>query len=101
MEIKEKSGFATATIFLILLMITVSLAAVLERENFYFLNLSNIVGHRYQIEYKRSIEEKILNSKNTYQVNELAKDLNLVNLPTQGLFNLSQILNGQKSKCSK
>ena len=98
MEIKEKSGFATATIFLILITITVSLAALLERENFYFLSLSNVVGHRHQIEYKRSIEEKISNSKNTYQVNELAKDLNLVNLPTQGLFNLSQILNGQKSK---
>ena len=81
----EKSGFATATVFLILIMITASLAAVLERENFLFsTSLSSIVGHRYQIEYKRGIEEKILNAKSTYQAKEMAKDLNVVNLPSSG-----------------
>ena len=98
MVIKAKSGFATATVFLILIIITASLAAILKREKFYFTSLSSVIGHRYQIEFKRGIEEKILNAKSTYQTKEMEKEFSVVNLPSQGLFNLSQIVNGQGSQ---
>jgi hypothetical protein len=98
MVIKGKSGFATATVFLILIIITASLAAILKRENFYFTSLSSVIGHRYQLEFKRGIEEKILNAQSTHQPKEMEKEFNVVNLPSQGLFNLSQIVNGQGSQ---
>ena len=73
MVINGKSGFATATVFLILIIITASLAAILKRENFYFTSLSSVIGHRYQLDFKRGIEEKILKGKDLIGRNEIYK----------------------------
>ena len=98
MVIKSKTAFATATIFLILMTITFALASQLNRQNFYFKNLPNIMGQRHQLEFKRGIGKKFLNSKKNFNKNEITGGFNLIKLPNQGLFNLSQIINDQDSK---
>ena len=98
MVIKRETAFATATIFLILMTITFALASKLNRQNSYFKNLPNIIGQRHQLEFKREIENKFLNSKKDFNKSEIKTDFNLVKLHSQGLFNLSQIINGQGSQ---
>lgn len=95
MEIRVKSAFATATIFLILLTITVSLAALLSREKLQLSYLPSIIGHRYQMEFKKDVELRVLNSSENNETNTLDGKFTVLELPTQGLFNLSQIVNGQ------
>ena len=98
MVIKRKPAFATAAIFLILMTITFALASQLNRQNSYFKNLPNIIGQRHQLEFKKGIENKFLNSKKDFNKSEIKTDFNLVELQSQGLFNLSQIINGQGSQ---
>ena len=98
MVIKRKTAFATAAIFLILMTITFALASQLNRQNSYFKNLPNIIGQRHQLEFKRGIKEKFLNSKRDFNQIETKDGFNLVKLPSQGLFNLSQIINGEGSQ---
>ena len=95
---KHSSGFATATIFLILVTITFALASQLKRENASFKNLPNIVGHRHQLEFKKEIKEKFLNPKESHQKNEIGNNFNLIKLPSQGLFNLTQLIDGDVSQ---
>ena len=78
--------------------ITFALASQLNRQNSYFKNLPNIIGQRHQLEFKKGIENKFLNSKKDFNKSEIKTDFNLVELQSQGLFNLSQIINGQGSQ---
>jgi hypothetical protein len=94
MEIRVKSAFATATIFLILLTITFSLAALLSREKLQLSYLPSIIGHRYQMEFKKDVELRVLSSTENNETNTADGRFTVLELPTQGLFNLSQIVNG-------
>ena len=50
------------------------------------------MGQRHQLEFKKGIENKFLNSKKDFNKSEIKTDFNLVELQSQGLFNLSQII---------
>ena len=78
MVIKRKPAFATAAIFLILMTITFALASQLNRQNSYFKNLPNIIGQRHQLEFKKGIENKFLNSKKDFNKSEIKTDFNFV-----------------------
>ena len=98
MEIRAKSAFATATIFLILLSITLSLAALLNRDKLHLAYLPSIIGHRHQMEFKKGVEARIVSSIENNKKNLVNEKFDVLKLPTQGLFNLSQIVNGQGSE---
>ena len=90
---KRKTAFATAIIFLILMTITFALASQLSRQNFYFKNLSNIIGQRHQLEFKRAF----LNKKNVpvmlADTSQKLTTRSVLKIPTEGLFNIAQIFN--------
>ena len=96
MATKKKTAFATAVLFLILMTITFALASQLSRQNFYFKNLSNIIGQRHQLEFKRAF----LIKKNVSVVSaaepQILANRSVLKIPTEGLFNIAQIFNQYK-----
>lgn len=90
---ERKTAFATAVIFLILMTITFALASQLSRQNFYFKNLSNIIGQRHQLEFKRAFLIKKNVPVMLADESQKLANRSVLKIPTEGLFNIAQIFN--------
>ena len=74
-------------------LITFALASQLNRQNFYFKNLPNIIGQRHQLEFKSAfLREKTLSVMLGDGSRESATR-SILKIPTEGLFNIAQIFN--------